>query len=163
MNAKDLKLRLDNKDDNICANSDIGYVSLPLYVLSQKLLNQIGTFLDKKYTLSNSEVDVMASLYSAQETDNTLTPTKLYERLFFSSGGMTKVLKKLEQKGLIKRIDNKDDKRSKLVQLTQSGKEILKTSLADVIELEESIFSNLNEAEKQLLSDLLFKSLDGVD
>lgn len=158
MNANELKLRLDNKDKGIC-NSDIGYVTLPLIILTQKLLTDISKLLDEKFNLSNSELDVLASLHSAQDEDHTLTPTQLYERLFFSSGGMTKVLKKLETKEFIIRLENKEDKRSKLVQLTTSGKEILKIALVDVTKCEETIFSNVDTNEKKQLSDLLFKSL----
>ncbi|WP_372998511.1 MarR family winged helix-turn-helix transcriptional regulator [Sulfurimonas sp.] len=164
MNANELKLHLDNKgEDHICSNSDIGYVTLPLLMLSQKLLTRIGDLLDRKYNMSNSELDVLASLHSAHDENHTLTPTKLYERLFFSSGGMTKVLKRLEQKEFIKRLNNEEDKRSKLVQLTPSGKDILERSLADVIEVEEAIFAHVKSDERKSLSDLLFKALDGVE
>lgn len=160
MNANELKLHLDNKDDHICSNSEIGHVTLPLLMLSQQLLTKVGNLLDEKYNLSNSELDVLASLHSAKDENHTLTPTKLYERLFFSSGGMTKVLKKLEKKEFINRLDNKEDKRSKLVQLTKSGRDIIEKSLVDVIELEEEIFAHVNTDERKNLSDLLFKVLE---
>ncbi|WP_295004633.1 MarR family transcriptional regulator [Sulfurimonas sp.] len=158
MNANELKLRLDNKDKETCS-SDIGYVVLPLIILSQKLLSDISKLLDEEFNLSNSELDVLASLHSSQDEDHTLTPTQLYERLFFSSGGMTKVLNKLQIKEFIIRLENKEDKRSKLVQLTPTGIEILKIALADVTKLEETIFSNVNDNERKQLSNLLFKTL----
>ncbi|WP_188093529.1 MarR family winged helix-turn-helix transcriptional regulator [Sulfurimonas gotlandica] len=163
MNANELKLHLENKDDHICSNSDIGYVTLPLLMLSQKLLTDIGNLLDERYNMSTSELDVLASLHSAHDEKHTLTPTKLYERLFFSSGGMTKVLKRLEKKEFIKRLDNEEDKRSKLVQLTQKGREILEKSLVDVIAREEEIFAHVNRDERKNLSDLLFKALGEVE
>ena len=159
MNANELKLHLDNKDENLCT-SDIGYVTLPMLMLSEKLLAKIATLLEEKYSMSNSQLDVLASLHSANEENYTLSPTKLYERLFFSSGGMTKVLKKLEKKEFINRLDNIEDKRSKLVQLTQTGREILEKSLADVIELEELMFASLNTEDRKYLSSLLFKVLE---
>ncbi|MBT5935099.1 MAG: MarR family transcriptional regulator [Sulfurimonas sp.] len=128
-------------------------------MLSQKLLSDISKLLDEEFNLSNSELDVLASLHSSQDEDHTLTPTQLYERLFFSSGGMTKVLNKLQIKEFIIRLENKEDKRSKLVQLTPTGIEILKIALADVTKLEETIFSNVNDNERKQLSNLLFKTL----
>ena len=162
MNANELKFLLDNKDKKICS-SDIGYVTLPLIMLSQKLLLDISNILDEKFSLSSSELDVLSSLNSSDDKDHISTPTQLYERLFFSSGGMTKVLKKLETKGFIIRLENKEDKRSKLVQLTPSGKEILEIALVDVINIEETIFDNVDDSEKKALSDLLFKSLKHYD
>ena len=75
---------------------------------------------------------------------------------------MTKVLKKLDAKGFIKRLDNKEDKRSKLVRLTKRGKEIVEKSLSDVITLEEEMFSQVNTKDRESLSELLFKTLDGM-
>ena len=158
MNANQLRARLNS--NHICTTSNIGHVTLPLLMLSQKLLNQIANLLATQYNLSNSELDVLASLHAAEDEKHTLTPTKLYERLFFSSGGMTKVLKKLETKKLINRLNNKDDKRSKLVQLTQEGKDILEESLPKVIDLEEKMFTEFNTQDRQNLSNLLFKALE---
>lgn len=161
MNANELKLHLDNcKEDSICTNSDIGYVTLPLLMLSQNLLLKMDRLLESKYQLSHSELDVLASLHSSSNPEQTLSPTKLYERLLFSSGGMTKVLKKLEEKEYIIRLDNKDDKRSKLVQLTSKGSEVLTTSLADVIKMEEEMFTHLNKEDRKSLSNLLFTALE---
>jgi len=47
-----------------------------------------------------------------------VAPINLYESLVFSSGGMTKLLKKLEDRNYISRVDNPIDKRSKLVRIT---------------------------------------------
>lgn len=162
MNANGLILHLSNKDKKISNGSDIGYVTLPLILISEKILAQIATLLEKKYAISTSELDVLSSLHSCKNEKHTLSPTKLYERLFFSSGGMTKVLKKLEAKNFIKRLDNKEDKRSKLVQLTKSGKKLVESSLSDVIELEEKMFRHVDAKDRELLSQLLFKTFDGL-
>lgn len=160
MNANELKLHLDNcQDESPCADNDIVYVTLPLMRLSQNLFSKIDSLLESEYQLTHSELDVLASLHSSEETQHTLSPTKLYEKLVFSSGGMTKVLKKLTDKEFILRLDNKEDKRSKLVQLTPKGKEILVTSLNSIIEMEEKMFSHVNKEDRKALSNLLFSAL----
>lgn len=160
MNANELKLHLDNCDENsVCANSDIGYVTLPLLMLYQNLLSKMNDILESKYQLTHSELDVLASLHSSGNFKYTLSPTELYEKLLFSSGGMTKVLKKLEEKELIIRLDNKEDKRSKLVQLTSKGSEVLQAALSDIIEMEEEMFSHVNTEDRKSLSNLLFAAL----
>ena len=161
MNANELKLHLDNyNEDSVCSKSEIGYVTLPLLMLSQNLFAKMNKLLETKYQLTHSELDVLASLQSSTESKQTLSPTKLYERLLFSSGGMTKVLKKLEQKKFIIRLDNKEDKRSKLVQLTKNGSDILNASLSDVIEMEEKMFAHVNTQNRESLSSLLFLALE---
>ena len=62
-----------------------------------------------QYDLLHSHIDVLASLYF---DDKPLSPTDLYDATIFSSGGMTKVLKKLEERELIKREASASDKRS---------------------------------------------------
>ena len=161
MNANTIRLHLDNcNEDSVCCESEIGHVTLPLLLLSQNIFAKMDKLLETKYQLTHSELDVLASLQSSTETKHTLSPTKLYERLLFSSGGMTKVLKKLEQKKFIIRLDNKEDKRSKLVKLTKTGFEILNASLTDVIKMKEKMFSHLNKEDKQSLSNLLFLALE---
>lgn len=162
MNANELILHLSKKDKNISNGSDIGYVTLPLILISEKILARISVLLEGKYSISTSELDVLSSLHSCIDEKHTLSPTKLYERLFFSSGGMTKVLKKLEIKGFIKRLDNKEDRRSKLVRLTNRGKEIVEKSLRDVIALEEEMFGHVDAKDREALSKLLFKTFDGI-
>jgi DNA-binding MarR family transcriptional regulator len=51
-----------------------------------------------------------------------MTPSALYQSILMSSGGMTKVLKQLEADGLVDRVDNPEDQRSRFVRLTPAGK-----------------------------------------
>lgn len=53
-----------------------------------------------------------------------LAPNELYTALERSSGGMTKMLKRLEALGLVGRTPDPADKRSKLVRLTAAGKQV---------------------------------------
>lgn len=79
--------------------------------------------------------------------------------MVFSSGGMTKVLKKLEAKEYIIRIDNINDKRSKLVQLSKKGNILLSKALKEVVELEKKFFSPLDNEEQRIFKDLIYKVL----
>ncbi|MAD42741.1 MAG: MarR family transcriptional regulator [Arcobacter sp.] len=128
-------------------------------MLYGKLLKDITFILEENFDISNSELDVLGSLKMSGGDEFTLSPTKLYERLLFSSGGMTKVLKKLEAKTFIQRVSNPKDKRSKLVKLTLKGEKILDISLKAVIEEENKVFSNLNEEDRKVFKNLLVKTL----
>lgn len=148
-----------HKDKSPNTYHDIINVTVPFYMLYGKLINAITIIQEEKFNISNSEIDVLSSLKMSGGSDFTLSPTKLYERLLFSSGGMTKVLKKLEEKDFIKRIDNIEDKRSKLVKLTQKGRIILDKTLKAVILEENDIFSNLDKNDRETLKNLLVKTL----
>jgi len=128
--------------------NEIIHLTVPFYMFHQKMTTAIERMLEEKHQISNSELDVMSCLKMTKGRDYTLSPTKIYERLFFTTGGITKVLKKLEEKKFIIRMDNQYDKRSKLVQLTPLGIDKFSKALTDVLAYEEKCFSSLSQDEK---------------
>ncbi|WP_083568682.1 MarR family winged helix-turn-helix transcriptional regulator [Arcobacter sp. LA11] len=134
-------------------------ITTPFFVLHKKLFDKGDELLINDFSINQTELDILSSLYYMTDGTFTMSPTKLYEVMLFSSGGMTKVLKKLEDKKLIKRINNEQDKRSKLVQLTQKGKETTSNSLKEVVGFENEYLSKLNEKEQELFKNLLYKIL----
>jgi len=134
-------------------------LTLPFFILHKKIYEGGNEILTNNYNLNQTELDVLANLYYLGGDDFSLTPTELYEQMLFSSGGMTKVLKKLEEKKLIRRVENPNDKRSKLVQITKEGKNITSNSLKEILSYEETMFSNLDKKERVILKDLLLKAL----
>lgn len=139
------------------------YITIPFYIFYKKMFEGICKLQEEKYEISNTQLDVLASLVMGGGDDYTLSPTELYGRLLFSSGGMTKVLKKLEDKGYIIRVENKEDKRSKLVKLTSLGREIVDNALKDVLIYENSYFDCLDKKEKKTFENLLLKILENSD
>lgn len=147
MNAENIKTRLkDLEEKKVCKPRDVGKVALPLLMLSGAIQSRVSRALEETYSMTYSELDVMVSLKLSP--DKTLSPTDLYVNMLFSSGGMTKILKKLESKAYIRRLDNPHDKRSKLVQLTDAGSDLATTMLNHVIDVEEEILGHLG-AEKR--------------
>ena len=93
-----------------------------------------------------------------------LTPTALGNSTLITSGGLTKVLHQLEEKQLVERINDPDDKRIKRVRLTQSGINKAETTLADVLTTDTALLNQLISAdEQQKLNTLLMKLLTGVE
>ncbi|MFT6986720.1 MAG: DNA-binding MarR family transcriptional regulator [Psychromonas sp.] len=89
-----------------------------------------------------------------------LSPTSLYQSMLFSSGGLSKVLGRLSQANLIERLDNPEDKRSKLVQLSARGKQLVETMLPPLQQKEQRILSVLSNEEQQQLNMLLLRILE---
>lgn len=133
-------------------------ISASLFFLKNKMYDEGNNILSDVYNINQTHLDVLSTLYYLGN-NYTLSPTELYERMLFSSGGMTKVLKQLEEKKYIQRVENSEDKRSKLVQLSQLGKEITIKALGDVLELEDTYYSKLNKEERKTLQSLLEKIL----
>lgn len=129
-------------------------LSLPITLIHKNMFNDTECFLKTQYDLLHSHVDVLASLYF---DGNSLSPTDLYDATVFSSGGMTKVLKKLEERNLIKREVSSNDKRSMLISLTKEGKNLIENCMIEVAKQKEEKFSILTQKEKDDLKNILSK------
>ena len=129
-------------------------LSLPITLIHKNMFNDTEHFLKTNYDLLHSHIDVLASLYF---DGNSLSPTDLYDAIVFSSGGRTKVLKKLEERNLIKREASSNDKRSMLISLTQEGKDLIENCMIEVAKQKEKKFSILTQKEKEDLKNILSK------
>jgi len=149
------KENLDNYYKNVFKkDKEILSLSLPFVLIYKHMFNQKVALLQNKYDLTHSELDVLASLLF---NGKVMTPTSLYESTVFSSGGMTKILKKLTDKQLISRIPSKEDKRSMLVKIEPKGEELVETSIKDMIDLDNEIYSILDDNEKKSMNKILKK------
>jgi len=85
----------------------------------------------------------------------TLSPGELSLELVRSSGGITRMLDQLEQRGWIRREPDPNDRRGVRVCLTDEGRELIDEAMVDHFENEAELFEDLSPANKQHLADLL--------
>jgi DNA-binding MarR family transcriptional regulator len=111
--------------------------------------------------LLRGEFDVLASLRRSGEPF-LLSPTKLYEALMISSGGMTNRLDRLESAGLIERRPDPKDRRGTLIALTSKGRNIVDDTITRHVANEVNLLSVLTIAEQQKLNALLKKLITGL-
>lgn len=157
MNDKNFNNKLERLKNIVAPEyKDTIDTTVPLHAYYINMMQAVKNVLEAQYELTKSELDLLITL-SIADTGGTLSPTELYDHLVFSSGGMTKLLKKLEKKEYIRRVDNIEDKRSKLVQITPTGKEIAKKAMSDVLKVEKQYLSVLSESERNNLSTALKK------
>ncbi len=109
-----------------------------------------------------AEVDVLLAL-RVQPEPRELTPTVLYRSLLLSSGGLTKILGRLQKEGLVERPDNPDDGRSRLVRITAEGEQRLSQALEFVVEHEHNLLGCLKDAEQMQLLCLLEKLVNATE
>lgn len=160
MNKKELDTRIERvKERTPEIYNDVLHIVVPFYMFHQKLHQGTTKIQEKKYNITISELDVMRCLLLSKNDDNILSPTQIYEKLMFTSGAITKVLKKLEEREFIIRVSNPYDKRSSLVQLTPKGVEICKNSLIEIFNFEEECFSKLTKEEIETYKELTLKLL----
>ena len=161
MNIKQFETNLENvKKLTPQVFKETMKLSVPFFVLNKKIYEKGENLISKEFNINQSELDVLAALYYMGEDKFMLSPTKLYDLLLFSSGGMTKLLKKLESRNFIRRVENNIDKRSKLVQITDLGVEITTKALKDIVSFEDEYFSKLNQKEQDTFQKLIYKMLN---
>jgi DNA-binding MarR family transcriptional regulator len=106
----------------------------------------------KECGLLGSDFDILATLRRA---GGPLTPTALYQSAMLSSGAMTARLDKLELRGLIERQAAPDDRRSLLVNLTETGLALIDQAVERHVANERRLLAPLNREEQAQLAALL--------
>jgi DNA-binding MarR family transcriptional regulator len=84
-----------------------------------------------------------------------LTPTSLTREAYLSSGGMTQLLDRLEQRGLVVRRPHPTDRRGLLVQLTPDGVRLADDVLSLRLAKAEVFLAGLSPDERERLKVLL--------
>nr|WP_319513841.1 MarR family winged helix-turn-helix transcriptional regulator [uncultured Cohaesibacter sp.] len=129
----------------------------------QALMLENGRMLLSNYNLGLSEFEVLSAL-RCQPDPWIVTPGALCDILLMSSGGLTKLLKGLEDRGLIDRPVNFKNRRSKPIRLTEKGREIVEAAMVDVKTKHQSIFSQtLDEASREQLDAHLRKLIQEAE
>ena len=101
-----------------------------------------------------AEFDVLAAL-RRQAPPHCISPTALCKALLISSGGLTKLLKRLEAAKLIERPTNPDDGRSQLVKLSTDGTVQVERAMKQLCGLQQQWLAPLVGDQRQQLSQLL--------
>lgn len=141
--------------------------SLPMAVFgrlseaSERVLREHMNPLFASAGLQPGEFDVLATLRRSGKPFR-LSPTRLYEATMISSGGMTSRLDRLERAGLVERLPDPDDRRGKLIALTERGLSVINDTIGRHVANEEQLLKALTKNEQQQLSDLLEKLIAGL-
>ena len=85
-----------------------------------------------RFELSPVEYSVLATLRKTP-SPHALRPSDIYKGMLITSGGLTKVLKGLEQRNLLLREDDDTDRRGSRVRLTTTGIELIEVAMKTVI------------------------------
>lgn len=123
-------------------------------VVFDKLANQLLA----PYDLTGSQFRILMVLYKAPA--GSIRQTDIENKFVMTNPTVTGLVQKLEGKDLIKRIPNPEDKRSKMLMLTERALEMKEEMLKLSEELEQQMTVNLNEEECRQLAELLLKILD---
>lgn len=116
----------------------------------------------ERLELSVGWFEVLAALRRAGAPYR-LTPTELLQSVLRTSGAMTSRLDGMEKAGLIRRVQNPDDRRSVLVELTQRGRTLADRAITNHVANERALIEALSEEEQGQLGDLLARLLRSLE
>ncbi len=124
----------------------------PLYACSKEVVKRYKPFLDK-LDLTYTQYITMMVMWEKKS----INVKELGEYLFLDSGTLTPLLKKLENKGYIKRERSKTDERNLIVSITKKGKDLRDDALEVPKQMGKCV--NLSGEEAKQLYMLLYKLL----
>ena len=131
----------------------------PLQVLSR--VTRLARHLDlarraafAEHGLDTWEFDVLSALRRAG-APYALSPGRLVTQTLVTSGTMTNRIDRLEQRGLVSRSPDPNDRRGVVVSLTATGQAQVDAALADLLEREETLLSTLSTTDQDNLAGFL--------
>jgi DNA-binding MarR family transcriptional regulator len=128
-------------------------------------LSRIGPLLARRqeevfgrFGLSRGEVGALSAL-RISGSPYRLSPTRLAKGLMLSSAGITSRIDRLERRGLVRRLDDPDDRRGVIIELTDEGRVVVDEAVAALAISDRQLLERLDPQEVEQLEGLLRKVL----
>ena len=131
---------------------------IPILIKKVSLVfDKISNQLLMPYGLTNSQFKILMVLYHAPEAS--VRQIDIENKFAMTNPTVTGLVQKLEAKDLVKRMPHPEDKRSKVLVLTDRAMGMKEELLALADNLEQQMTKNLNDDEREQLAGLLLKML----
>ena len=121
----------------------------PLYVCSKEIIRRYKPFLDP-LGLTYTQYIAMMVMWERRKVN----VKELGERLYLDSGTLTPLLKKMEEKGLVKRERSSEDERVLDVVITEKGMALREEAVEVPMKMKESVTAEQMDVVKALYDDL---------
>ena len=130
--------------------------------VSSRVLRELDHALDNQDRITVTEFDVLITLDNAPA--HQLRMTDLARATMLSSGGMTRLVGRLEDRGLVRRDPDPDDARAFRATLTPTGKrKLAKARITHDAVLTRMITPRLTDEDLRALEQILAKLITGRD
>ena len=143
---------MENKYDALKLENQLCF---PLYAAAKEIVGKYHDVLEE-LNLTYTQYIVMMVLWNS----DSINVKELGKRVYLDSGTLTPLLKKLENKGYIKRIRDKIDERNVFVSLTKEGIALKDKAINVPSTIGQCIPLSLEEAKT--LYSLLYKVLENL-
>lgn len=113
----------------------------------------------KEFNVTRSDMSFLLKLNEMGKA----TQKDLAESRNLNNATVTRALERLEKKGFVKRIDDENDKRKRIVLLTSEGKQTINEILKKHESFKKDVFDDFDENELQNLMTLLDRILSKLE
>lgn len=126
---------------------------------------QIEAWLADTLTTENFDPSEYAALTALwlQDAPHRLSAGEISDRLVQTTGGTTKTIRRLEERGLVRRVADPADGRRALIELTDSGLHAAQSTLDLVLDSFDLDIGNLDAAERSELGSGLARLSGELD
>lgn len=136
----------------------MGTTKIPILIKKASLVfDKISNQLLTPYDLTNSQFKILMVLMHAPA--GSVRQIDIENKFAMTNPTVTGLVQKLEAKDMVKRMPHPEDKRSKVLVLTERAMEMKEELLALADNLERQMTKNLNNEEREQLAALLLKML----
>jgi len=126
--------------------------------VSRRVLRELDALLDERHRIGVNEFDVLITLDNAER--RRLRMTDLAEAVMLSSGGLTRLVGRLESRELVERVPDPDDGRAFYAALTRAGsRRLAQARVTHDAVIHDLLGSMLDEAELGALAETLGRVL----
>jgi DNA-binding MarR family transcriptional regulator len=142
------------------ASADVAYQPAKhgLIRLVNRVRIELVDALDRElahFDISAAQLIVLASVAN-KECDS---PASLCKSISYDPGAMTRMIDRLQQKGLIRRVPNPEDRRATTLEMTAAGKALYPQLLAAKETVQTQFLRGFSEAEVRTLEGFLNRIL----
>lgn len=132
--------------------------NIPILIKKASLVfDKISNQLLTPYDLTNSQFKILMELMHAPASS--VRQADIENKFAMTNPTVTGLVQKLEAKDMVKRMPHPEDKRSKVLVLTDRAMGMKEELLALADNLEQQMTKNLNDDEREQLAALLLKML----
>lgn len=124
---------------------------------SALVIEKLSNHVLAPYELTNTQYKILMMLY--RNSGKPIRQADLEVHFSMTNPSVTGIIRNLEKKGLVMRVPNPEDLRSKLLMLTKRAVSMKKELYALGESLEKQVTENLTEEESRQLTSLLKKML----
>jgi DNA-binding MarR family transcriptional regulator len=115
-----------------------------------------------RFGVARGEVGLLSAL-RVTGPPHRLSPTQLGRGLMLSSAGVTSRIDRLERRGFVRRLNDPNDRRGVLIELTDEGLEVVDAAVAAITVSDRQLMERFDPEEITQLEGLLRKLLGGLE